>query len=42
MNRALDRPKEQALDMNVSMNWDQRVARLRAARQRLRNMRERK
>lgn len=35
MNRALDKPKEQAIDMNVNVDWDKRVARLREARKRL-------
>ena len=41
LNRALDKPKEQVVDVNVSMDWDKRVARMKAARARARNMRER-
>ena len=37
MNRALDKPKEQALDMNVAVDWDKRIARIRAARKRARD-----
>lgn len=35
MNRALDKPKEQALDMNVNVDWEKRIARLKAARKRV-------
>jgi len=31
LDRALDKPKEQSLDMNVAMDWDKRIARIRAA-----------
>jgi len=35
MNRALDKPKEQALDVSVAVDWDKRVARMREARKRI-------
>jgi len=35
MNRALDKPKEQALEVNVAVDWDKRIARIRAARKRV-------
>jgi hypothetical protein len=35
LDRAIDRPKEQQLDMNVTVDWDKRIARMRAARQRM-------
>lgn len=35
MNRALDKPKEQSVDVNVAVDWDKRIARMKAARQRL-------
>jgi hypothetical protein len=34
LDRVIDRPKEQA-DVNVAVDWDQRIARLRAARLRV-------
>ena len=33
--RALDKPKEQAFDVNVAVDWDKRIARIRAARRRV-------
>jgi hypothetical protein len=35
MNRALGKPKEQAFESTVNVDWDKRIARLRAARPRL-------
>ena len=35
MNRALDKPKEQPFEHNVAVDWDKRIARIRAARRRV-------
>ena len=35
LDRAIDRPKEQAFDVNMAVDWDKRIARIRAARKRV-------
>jgi hypothetical protein len=35
MNRALDKPKDRSLDVNLTVDWDKRVARIREARKQL-------
>jgi hypothetical protein len=40
MNRTLDKPKEQVIEMNVAVDWEKRIARMKAARRRAGDMKE--
>ena len=35
MNRAIDKPKEQAFEVAMAVDWDKRIARIKAARKRV-------